>query len=79
MRRIAAIVVVLLGACGDRSPRALWPEPPPPALAEPIGVADPSAPSASPPATVGDAKVEPPAQDADAKAEPAAASDAKSD
>ncbi|HWB80629.1 MAG TPA: hypothetical protein VG755_36955 [Nannocystaceae bacterium] len=33
----SAIVMMILG-CGDRSPPALWPEPPPPTLARPIGV-----------------------------------------
>jgi hypothetical protein len=34
---IASGVVV---GCGDRSPPALWPDPPPPTLAAPIGVDD---------------------------------------
>ncbi len=31
-------VLLAVDGCGDRSPPALWPEPPPPALAVPIGV-----------------------------------------
>lgn len=53
---LLASVASLLG-CGDRSPPALWPEPPPPTLAHPIGVdtpdpgdaADAGAPAASEP------------------------------
>ncbi len=74
MRRAAAILFCLLPwaivGCGDRSPPALWPEPPPPALAEPIGVADPSAtpPSEPAPKSVGDPKVEqPPPKPVEAK------------
>jgi hypothetical protein len=33
----AAVIAPLLG-CGDRAPPALWPEPPPPTLAAPIGI-----------------------------------------
>ena len=40
--------VVLACACGDRSPPALWPEPPPPTLAVPIGVATPEVAKAAP-------------------------------
>ncbi|MFO0632292.1 MAG: hypothetical protein U0168_05515 [Nannocystaceae bacterium] len=35
--------VALPAGCGDRSPPALWPEPPPPTLAHPIGVDAPDA------------------------------------
>jgi len=82
VRRRAAIFFLFLCAgsiaCGDRSPPALWPEPLPPALAEPIGVADPStaAPSAS--GTVGDPKVEPAPAKPEPKPEPEPA-DAKQD
>ena len=39
---IGGLVAVLsVAACGDRAPPALWPEPPPPTLAKPIGVEDP--------------------------------------
>ena len=34
---LSVLSFVLVG-CGDRAPPALWPEPPPPTLAEPIGV-----------------------------------------
>lgn len=40
-----AIGMCLALGCGDRSPPAMWPEPPPPTLAEPIGVGGPSAPA----------------------------------
>ena len=43
MLRAAGLVIVLqLLACGDRSPPALWPEAPPPTLAAPLGIAEPS-------------------------------------
>lgn len=43
LQRVAvACVFGLTGACGDRAPRALWPEPPPPTLAKPIGIEDPT-------------------------------------
>jgi hypothetical protein len=32
------LIALPLFGCGDRSPPALWPEPPPPTLAHPIGV-----------------------------------------
>ncbi len=57
MRRVRAGVMAALVAlgwavlgCGDRSPPAMWPEAPPPTLAVPIGVADPSAPEGGDPA-----------------------------
>lgn len=78
MRRTAAILFVSSIACGDRSPPAMWPEPPPPALAEPIGVADPSAPAPSASGTVGDPKVEPAPEKPEPKLEPEPA-DAKRD
>lgn len=31
------VAVLLVAACGDRAPPPLWPEPPPPTLAKPIG------------------------------------------
>lgn len=34
-----SLLCVGLCACADRSPPPLWPQPPPPTLAEPIGVA----------------------------------------
>lgn len=37
---IAALAVAGVSACGDRAPPPLWPEPPPPTLAEPIGEGD---------------------------------------
>jgi hypothetical protein len=39
--RRCALGLVLLAGCGDRSPPALWPEPPPPTLAKPIGIDEP--------------------------------------
>ena len=36
-----ALGLFVLAACGDRSPPALWPEPPPPTLAKPIGIDEP--------------------------------------
>lgn len=39
--RRCALVFVVLAACGDRSPPALWPEAPPPTLAKPIGIDEP--------------------------------------
>ena len=46
--------LVLLAACGDRSPPALWPEPPPPTLAKPIGIDEPVRESADPGTTTAD-------------------------
>ncbi|MBK8238480.1 MAG: hypothetical protein IPK74_23370 [Deltaproteobacteria bacterium] len=37
-RALASAACWMLAGCGDRSPPALWPEPPPPTLARPIGV-----------------------------------------
>jgi hypothetical protein len=42
MRAVGLVIVLQLLACGDRSPPALWPEPPPPTLAAPLGIAVPS-------------------------------------
>lgn len=39
--RHCALGLFALAACGDRSPPALWPEPPPPTLAKPIGIDEP--------------------------------------
>lgn len=36
-RVVTIALVAALTGCGDRAPPALWPEPPPPTLAEPIG------------------------------------------
>jgi len=41
VRAVAVVGLLLVCACGDRAPPALWPEPPPPTLAHPIGVEDP--------------------------------------
>ena len=83
-RAAACAVIVLATACGDRAPPALWPEPPPPTLAEPIGVGDttgdrdPEPTRATEPATepapAGDESGAQPAPppEPDAKAEPAA-------
>jgi hypothetical protein len=40
--RRAACLWLWIAACGDRSPPALWPEPPPPTLAKPIGIDEPA-------------------------------------
>jgi hypothetical protein len=34
----AAVAALLTGACVDKTPPPLWPTPPPPTLAEPLGV-----------------------------------------
>lgn len=55
VRTRLTIAFVVLGVplgCGDRAPAALWPDPPAPTLARPIGIPDPAEASGSAPADV---------------------------
>lgn len=75
--RLACVWLWAAAGCGDRSPPALWPDPPPPTLAAPIGVDEEPSETAvdvprSPEATPSPVVTTTP----DAKT-PAAASDAK--
>ena len=38
VRTVGLIWLGLQAGCGDRSPPPLWPDPPPPVLAKPIGI-----------------------------------------
>ena len=63
------MLVAAGAACGDRSPPALWPEPPPPTLAKPIGIDEPVH-EATDVATTGDTDAVPAPTSADDPAPP---------
>lgn len=68
-------VLLTLGCaagCGDRAPPALWPEPPPPTLAKPLLVDEPTTLDATAPGTDGAAAVDDSSMAVDPQVEAAA-------